>query len=145
MALLTKPRAGELDLESDEEREVETDRHRALWNDVLDACRAVVREFGGYDKTAAALQHVWGPLGHTVTASNVRATLSVESERNYFRGEWLIWFSTQSETVADLLAEIAGRAKPKKTPEQELRDLQELLRAELPRQADKLIRKAGKP
>lgn len=145
MALLTKPAAGAFDLETEDERDVETAQQRRLWNDVIDACRQVVREFGGYDPTAAALAHLWGPIGHHVTAAVLRSALSVESERNYFRGEWLLWFSLQSPTVAELLATIAGRSKPKKKPEDELRDLQEGIRAEMPKQAERIIRKAATP
>lgn len=82
--------------------------------------------------------------GKGVAASTLRACLE-GVERNYFRLDWILWFAEESEDVADLLCQIAGRGKAEKTPEEELEDLKAQLRAEFPRQADKLIRKARAP
>lgn len=78
--------------------------------------------------------------GKGVSASTLRSCLE-GTERNYFRLDWLFWFAEESEEIADIVMEIAGRGKPVKKPEDELRDLKEALRQEFPKQADKLIRK----
>ncbi len=144
MGLLNLARTDELDLETETEREIETDRQVALRNEIMVACRGVVRELGGYDQCAAALSHVWGGQGRSVTAPALRATLN-DVERNYFRFEWIIWFATQSERVRDLMNEIGGTGKPKKTPEEELADLKRVMRKKLGSVAEELIRKAESP
>jgi hypothetical protein len=141
MPLLNHQR--EFVLESEQDREAESDRQRGLRDDLVMACRAVARELG-YDACAAILDRVWGPLGRPVSASALRSALN-DTERNHFRFEWVIWFSTASEDVATLLNEIAGKTKPKKTAEQELADLKTEMRRELGKVADKLIRKAETP
>lgn len=108
------------------------------------ACRQVCRELG-YERCANELDAIWSKVGRGVSASTLKATLAPNGERNYFRFEWAIWFAQQSEEVADLLLEIAGRGKPEKTPEEELRDLKELMRRELGATGNKLIRKAAAP
>jgi hypothetical protein len=106
------------------------------------ACRSVVREVGGWDACAQALDAIWARRGRGVTASVLRAAMT-GTERNYFRWEWCIWFARQSAEVADLLFEAGGRAKPKKRAEDELRDLKVAVREELShKRADQLIRKA---
>ncbi len=125
------------------EREAEADRQSALRDEMMLACRAVARELT-YDVCARELDAVWGPKGRAVSASALRSALH-DVERNNFRFEWILWFATQSEDVADLLAEISGRGKPKKKPEDELRDLKALIREELPKRATALIRKAESP
>ena len=124
------------------EREREADDQRLLAEHFFAACRSVVREGRTWDSIAKELDAIWDPVGRGVSAGVLRATLAPNSERNYFRFEWAIWFARQSEECADLLAEIIGRGKPKKTPEQELQDLKDLLREELPKRAASLIRKA---
>ncbi len=126
-----------------EEREIEADRQVSLRDDVMAACRAVARELT-YDVCARELDFVWAPKGRPVAASALRSALH-DVERNNFRFEWVLWFATQSEAVADLLNEIAGKGKPKKKPEDELRDLKELMRKKLGTVAQELIRKAETP
>lgn len=116
------------------------DRRKLLREQLMAACRQVALTLG-YDRCAAELDAEWGPEGRTVAATFLRAALNDEGRSN-FRMEWLPWFSEQSEVVADLVLEMGGRGKPKKTPEEELRDLKELMRRELGATANKLIRKA---
>jgi hypothetical protein len=123
------------------ERQRELDDERLLFERLMKACREVCRELG-YDRCAAELDAIWSPLGRHVSAGVLRQTLAPNTERNYFRLEWIIWFARQSEEVADLVLEVIGRGRPKKKPEDELRDLKELIRAELPKRAAALIRKA---
>lgn len=130
--------------EAEKERSREADDQRLLAERFYAACRAVVRE-SSWDAVAKELDAIWDPAGRGVSAGVLRATLAPNSERNYFRFEWAIWFARQSDDVADLLAEIIGRGKPKKTPEQELADLKQAIRAELPKRAEHLIRKAATP
>ncbi len=106
------------------------------------ACRAVVRELGGYDLCAAALSHIWVSEGRSVSPAVLRSTLAIENERNYFRGEWLIWFAGQSDKVATLLGEIAGHGRPKKSRDDFARDLIAILFKVFPQHAAQLIRKA---
>lgn len=147
MGLLKFQTDGELDLETPRDRENEIEREHELFDGFLVACRKVVREVGGYDEAAAALQLIWGPRGRHVTAQFLRSCLVEDSEakRNYFRIEWLFWFAAHSETIRQQLLEVAGHGKPKKKPEDELEDLKRELRSEFPKHAEKLIRKAGTP
>jgi hypothetical protein len=131
-------------VEAKRDREREIERQQELLSRFFKACREVCRE-QTYERAANELDDIWAPLGRGVSPSVLKATLSPGNERNYFRWEWAIWFATQSEDVADLLCEVAGRGKPKKSPEEELRDLQNIVRSEYPKQAERLIRKAGTP
>ena len=116
------------------------DRQRVLRGQLMAACRQVALTLG-YDRAAAELDRIWGHEGRPVSATFLRAALH-DTERSHMRMEWLIWFAQQSEVVADIVLEMGGRGKPKKTPEEELRDLKELMRRELGQTANKLIRKA---
>jgi hypothetical protein len=82
--------------------------------------------------------------GKGVSPATLRSCLE-GTERNYFRLDWILWFAEQSEEIADLLCEVAGRGKPQKSPEEELADLKEIVRSEYPKQADRLLRKAAAP
>ncbi len=98
-----------------------------------------VRGAKGYEACAAALDRRWGePHGRPVSASTLRAALA-DSERNYFRAEWLDWFACRCKEVADLLAR---RVKPIKTAEERLADLEAEIAEELPKRAAALIRRA---
>jgi hypothetical protein len=121
----------------DEAAEIEAEN---LWREELfSACRQCVRDLGGYEHAAAALDRRWGPKGRPVSASLLRAALN-DAERNYFRGEWLAFFKGKSADVARILA--AGM-KPKKTPEELLADLEAELREELShKRVEQIIRKA---
>lgn len=122
------------------DREREADDQALLFEHVLAACRAVARDLT-YDACARELDRIWGERGRPVSAAVLRAALN-DARGNYFRLEWLIWFARQSEDVAQLAREIGGAGLPKKTPEQELEDLKNVLRSEYPKQAQRLIRKA---
>src|SRR5690606_3886420 len=103
------------------------------------ACRQCVRDLGGYEHAAAALDRRWGPKGRPVSASLLRAALN-DSERNYFRAEWLAFFRRKSADVAKIMA--AG-IKPRKTPEELLSDLEAELREELShKRVEQIIRRA---
>ncbi len=145
--------------ETEREFEAEASADHVLLIKVLAACRAVALTLT-YDKAANALDGIWARHGRPVSPSFLRAALNPEGEtRSYFRlewvlwfarqseevadlVEWVLWFARQSEEVADLVLEMGGRGTPKKTPEEELRDLKELMRRELGTTANKLIRKA---
>ena len=115
-------------------------RHRLLMDRKLAAARKVVSE-RTVKACADELDQIWGPLGHPVSASTLANALR-DHERNYFRSEWDSWFADQSEEFREVIAEVAGRGKPKKTPAEELAVLKELLRSELGTAGAKLIRKA---
>lgn len=119
------------------------DQQRILREQLMAACRQVALTLG-YDRCAAELDRIWGRDGRTVAATFLRAALH-DDNRSHMRLEWLLWFAEQSEVVADLVLELGGRGKPKKTPEEELRDLKEIMRRELGATANKLIRKAETP
>ncbi len=125
------------------EIDAEADRQTSLRDDVVMACRGVARELT-YETCANALDAIWARHGRGVSASALRSALT-DTERNHFRFEWVIWFAAQSEHVADLLNEIAGKGRPKKKPEDELRDLKELMRRRLGDVAKEIIRKAETP
>lgn len=65
------------------------------------------------------------------------------SERNYFRLDWLFWFIDESEDVRAALQDAIGL--PEKDPREELQDLREQVRIEMPKQADRIIRTAAQP
>jgi hypothetical protein len=123
------------------DREQEIDDRRELLERLFKACRAVCREHS-YEAVGQALEAEWGDLGRHVSSGVVKQTLTPNSS-NYFRVEWIMWFAAQSPEVAEILLEIAGRGVPKKKPEDELRDLQEIIRANYPRQAESHIRRAA--
>lgn len=112
----------------------------ALWSAMRAFVAGYVTANGqkGYEACAAALDRRWGERGRPVSASLLRAALN-DTERNYFRAEWLDWFAARSPEIADLMAR---RVKPIKTDAELLRDLEAEVRAEMPRRADALIRKA---
>lgn len=89
---------------------------------------------------AAALDRRWGveKHGRPVSESTLAAALR-DSERNYFRLEWVDWFAARSSEIADLLAK---RVKPEKTWEQYARDLEAEVAAEMPKRADAIKRNA---
>ena len=122
------------------ERARERDQQALLFERLLTACRAVSHELTA-EHCAKELDAIWGDRGRPVSAAVLRAALA-DSRGNYFRAEWLIWFAQQSEAVADLLLEAGGRGKPKKKPEDELRDLKALMRRKLGTVANELIHKA---
>ncbi len=107
-------------------------------------CREVCR-LRSYEYVAAELEKEWGELGRHVSAGVLKNTIAPDSKGNYFRWEWAMWFAEESEEIADLLCEIAGRGKPKKDPKEELRDLQNIVRVHYPKDAEKHIRKAATP
>lgn len=132
---------GGLETETDDELEIEAGY---VWREQLwSAMRSFVAGYiaggqKGYDAAAAALDKRWGSRGRSVSASTLRAALA-DSERNYFRAEWLDWFAARDTDIANL---VARRVKPTKT-EAELRaDLEAEIREEYPKQAEKLIRRA---
>lgn len=129
--------------EAARERERKSEYRRELLERFFRACRDVCRDLG-YDRVANELEADWGDIGRHVSSGVLKMCLAPNGERNYFRWEWGTFFTEHSEEAADIYAEIAGR-KAKKKPEDELRDLQAIVRAELPKQADKLIRKAATP
>lgn len=140
----------QLAMEVDDPAEVARERERKveIRREQLDRffrlCREVCREHT-YEAVATELEKEWGDLGRHVSAGILKMSLAPGNERNYYRWEWGCWFAEHHEEIADLYCEIAGRGKPQKSPEEELADLKEIVRAEYPRQADKLIRKAAAP
>lgn len=125
-------------IDADEEA-AEIEAENLEREELFAACRQCCRDLGGYEVTAAALDRRWGPKGRPVSASLLRAALN-DAERNYFRGEWLVFFRRKSEDVARLMA--AG-TKPRKTAEELLSDLEAELREELShKRVEQIIRKA---
>lgn len=127
-------------LEDRAEEADELDAEALLREELWGALRAIARELT-YEVCAAELDKRWGPKGRPVSASLLRAALN-DTERNNFRLEWVFWFAKKSELIAELVLEIGGRGRARKKPENELRDLKELMRRELGSVANKLIRKA---
>lgn len=108
----------------------------------MHAFRAVVREMGGTDDADRRLDSIWGrdDVGRGVSGSTFRAALG-DTERNYFRLEWLMEFANRSEVVRELCRAIADGRGPK-DPRDELRDLQEEVRRNVPLAADAMIKRA---
>lgn len=131
-------------LEDPADEAAEIDAGHVWREELYSAIRGFVRGYidvsgaRGYDGCAAALDRRWGERGHPVSASLLRACLT-DTERNYFRAEWLDWFACRSPDVADLLGR---RVKPTKTDRELYDDLCAEVREEMPRRAEALIRRA---
>lgn len=114
----------------------------ALWSAMRTFAASFIGADGqkGYAGCAAALDKRWGgdTFGRPVSESTLGAALR-DSERNYFRLEWVDWFAARSPEIADLLAR---RVKPTKTAEQYIRDLEDEVRGEMPKRADAILRNA---
>lgn len=89
---------------------------------------------------ADALDQIWGPLGHPVSASTLANALR-DHERNYFRSEWDLWFVKHSEEFREVVLDGAGSGKAKLTAEEKLAALESLLKTEFGAQGLKLLRK----
>jgi len=133
---------GGLEDPAEEEAEIEAGR---LWRAQLwSALRTFVTGYiagsqKGYEACAAALDRRWGPDGRPVSASTLRAALA-DSERNYFRAEWLDWFARRDPDVAAIMAR---QVKPAKTDAERLADLEAELREVLShKQAEQVLRRA---
>lgn len=131
-------------IDADEEQ-AEIDAEVAWRTELFATCRQTVKDLGGYEVVASALDRRWGrqpdgkELGRPVSSSLLRAALN-DAERNYFRAEWLSYFKSKSVDVARILA--AG-IKPKKTAEELLADLEAELREELShKRVEQIVRKA---
>lgn len=116
-------------------------RHRLLMDRKLTTAKKLVAE-RSIKVVADALDQIWGPLGHTVSASTLSNALR-DHERSYWRSEWDSWFCDESEEFAEVVAEMVGKGKAKKTPEQIAEDFETLVTEKLsPKEAAALIRKA---
>ncbi len=116
-------------------------RHRLLMDRKLAAARKLVAE-RSVKVVADALDQIWGPIGHAVSASTVSNALR-DHERSYWRSEWDSYFCDESEEFAEVVAEMIGKGAAKKTPEQIAADFASLVAEKLsPKEAAALIRKA---
>lgn len=79
---------------------------------MLEVVREAIRRRGTAREVAAELDQIFGPEGRPVSESVLKAALSPESERNYFRLEWIV-------VVLDDPAVQAFLAKQPLTPEAE--------------------------
>jgi len=92
-----------------------------------------------YDGCAFRLNEQWEEMGRPVTPGALKQAL-LDAERNNFRAEWLFWFASECEEVAELMAR---KAKPPKTDAQYAKDLEDGIRANLAHKlAEKVIREA---
>lgn len=116
-------------------------RHRLLMDRKLAAARKVCAE-RSVKVVADALDQICGPLGHTVSASTLSNALR-DHERNYWRSEWDSWFCDESEEFREVVAEMCGRGKSKRTEREVNEEYERLVRDQLsPKMAEALIRKA---
>lgn len=110
---------------------------RARAAQMLDVVREAIRRRGSTKDVAAELDAVFGPEGRPVSESVLRAALSPESERNYFRLEWVV-------VVLDDPAVRAFLAQPMMTPEEELRATRAFLSSAAPAILTTLDKALGK-
>ena len=116
-------------------------RHRLFMDRKLAAARKLCAE-RSVKVVADALDQIWGPLGHAVSASTLSNAMR-DHERNYWRSEWDSWFCDESEEFREVVAEMIGRGKAKRSPAEMIEDFERLVRDALsPKNADALIRKA---
>jgi hypothetical protein len=104
---------------------------------MLDVVREAIRRRGTAREVAAELDQIFGPEGRPVSESVLKAALSPESERNYFRLEWIV-------VVLDDPAVKAFLATPMLTPEEELRATRAWLAAAAPGLLPNLDRALGR-
>jgi hypothetical protein len=129
--------------QAERDREKDRDAQKAVFDALITACRDTALAHGGYDKAANALDAVWGEFGRHVSGSFLNTTLKPvkpENAGSYFRLEWIIWFAQHSAEVRDLLAGIAFDTP--KDPAEDLDDLHDVIREELGKTGEALIRKA---
>lgn len=116
-------------------------RHRLLMDRKLAAARILV-DIKTLKVVASELDQIWGPLGHPVSASTLGNALR-DHERSYWRSEWDSYFCDQSEEFREVCADMIGLGKRKRTTEEVLAEMKELVRDALsPKLATQLIRKA---
>lgn len=97
--------------------------HRTRAEQLRAACRSVAIA-RGYARCAADLDGIFEPLGRPVSLGTLHNTLG-DHERHYARSEWVPYFASYSEDVAEIVASSAGRVlapvgKLKLKPEDEL-------------------------
>ncbi len=128
--------------ETDAERDAEAERQISMRIELMGAIRAVVREMGGNDEAAKKLDSIWGrdDVGRGVSGSTFKACLG-DTERNYFRLEWVIEMAARSEVVGDLLRRIADGRSEIPLADQ-LQNMHEIVRKKYPEDAADIIRKA---
>jgi len=118
---------------------------KTVFDALLAACRDVAITVG-YNNAANELDAIWSKQGRPVSASFLNATLNPDTRedappsRSYFRLEWIVWFAKQSAEVRDLLVAI-GFDTPK-DPSEELDDVYDVMREQLGKMAEPLIRQA---
>lgn len=120
-------------LESEQEELAEIEAEYRVREELFSAIRMFIAGYicgsqKGYDAVAAQLNKRWEPHGRPVTGGPLRASLSMNSERNNFRAEWLFWFMENCAEVAEIMAR---KVKPEKTDRQVLDDLLEELQEDL--------------
>jgi hypothetical protein len=104
---------------------------------LLDVAREAIRRRGTAREVAAELDQIFGPEGRPVSESVLKAALSPESERNYFRLEWIV-------VVLDDPAVRAFLATPVMSPEEELRATRAWIAAAAPGLLPSLDRALGR-
>ena len=97
--------------------------HRIRAEQLRAACRSVAIA-RSYTRCATELDSIFEPLGRPVSLGTLHNTLG-DNERHYARAEWVPFFASYSEDVAEIIASAAGRTlvpigKLKLKPEDEL-------------------------
>lgn len=116
-------------------------RHRLFMDRKLAAARRLCAE-RSVKVVADALDQIWGPLGHPVSASTLSNAMR-DHERNYWRSEWDSWFCDESDEFKEVVAEMIGKGKAKRSEKEQLEEFDRLVRDALsPKNAEALIRKA---
>lgn len=108
---------------------VDVYRHRMLMERKLKAAQKVCQE-RSIKAVAHDLDQIWGPLGHSVSASTLSNALR-DHERSYWRSEWDGYFCDASAEFREVILEMAGKSKPRKTKEEMFDALLRLLPHEL--------------
>ena len=102
---------------------VDVHTHRSRAEQLRDACKRAVKAHGGNAKVAAELDAIFCKLGHPVSEGTLKNALG-DVERNYVRAEWIPYFASISDEVAELVAAPAGCVlavgRTKLTPQEEI-------------------------
>jgi hypothetical protein len=144
VALAKQASFGGLDTENARAQAVEAARvwREQLWSAMRSFVGTYIDVENGltkHDGCAFRLNQEWEDKGRPVTGGALKQALA-DAERNNFRAEWLFWFASECEEVAELMAR---KAKPPKTDAQYAKDLEDGIRANLSHKlAEKVIREA---
>lgn len=105
-------------------------------SDLRDRVNNAIRRLGSTKVAAHQLDQIFGPSGRGVGESTLRAAMN-ESERNYFRLEWIVLVDRDEEVRSFF-------AKPALSPEEENRAMRDFIATNAPGLVPGMLRALGR-